>query len=55
VERLRAVDRGAWVSLPDPIGSHDVASVAAAVDALVRDGLIERRSDGAVRLPDGTS
>ena len=30
-------------------------AIASAVDALVRDGLVERRSDGAMRLPGGTS
>ena len=41
--------------MPEALGSHDAASIASAVDALVRDGLVERRSDGAMRLPGGTS
>ena len=41
--------------MPEALGSHDAASIASAVDALVRDGLVERRSDGAMRLPSGTT
>lgn len=55
VERLRDVDHGAWTRMPEALGSHDAAAIASAVDALVRDGLVERRSDGAMRLPGGTS
>jgi A/G-specific adenine glycosylase len=55
VERLRDIELGAWARVPDAVGSHDAASVASAVDALVRDGLVERRPDGTVRLPGGTS
>ena len=55
VEGLRDAARGAWTPMPDALGTHDAASIASAVDALVRDGLVERRSDGAMRLPSGTS
>jgi A/G-specific adenine glycosylase len=51
VERLREADAGAWTAMPETVGSHDASSIVTAVDALVRDGLVERRSDGALRLP----
>lgn len=53
VAMLRDTPGAAWTHVPDEIGSHDSADVAAAVDALERDGLLERRRDGAVRLPSG--
>jgi A/G-specific adenine glycosylase len=53
IERLRALDDKAWAVLPTAIGEHDEAAVEAAVAALQRDGLLERRPDGAVRLPSG--
>jgi A/G-specific adenine glycosylase len=55
VERLRDSDDGAWVRLPPTIGPHDATAVAAAVDGLERDGLLERGPDGAVRLPSESS
>jgi A/G-specific adenine glycosylase len=55
VARLREADGDAWTHLPGVIGSHGPEAVHAALDALVRDGLIERRADGAVRLPSGSS
>lgn len=51
IERLRALDDGAWMSLPPAIGEHDALAIEAAVGALQREGLLERRPDGAVRLP----
>jgi A/G-specific adenine glycosylase len=51
VAHLRQADEGAWVDLPDRIGSHGPQQVAAAAHALRRDGLLESRADGAVRLP----
>ena len=51
VAHLRGLDGGAWTRLPSEIGSHGPEAVAAAVTGLERDGLLERRPDGAVRLP----
>jgi A/G-specific adenine glycosylase len=55
VAALRELDGDAWTPPPLPMGSHDAASVAVAVEALVRDGLVERRDDGALRLPRGSA
>jgi A/G-specific adenine glycosylase len=51
VERLRALDDGDWARLPATLGGHDESAIGRAVEALERDGLLERRSDGSVRLP----
>lgn len=51
VERLRALDHGAWTRLRAPIGTHDGTAVALAISALQQDGLLEQRPDGSVRLP----
>lgn len=51
VERLRALDDGDWVHLPAAIGSHDATAIDMATAGLERDGLLERRPDGSVRLP----
>jgi hypothetical protein len=51
VAHLRAADDGAWVELPDRLGSHGPEPIAAAATALQRDGLLERGPGGAVRLP----
>jgi A/G-specific adenine glycosylase len=51
VAHLRAADDGAWVELPDRLGSHGPEHIAAAATALQRDGLLERGPGGAVRLP----
>jgi hypothetical protein len=51
VARLRDGDPDAWHRLPDELGSHGFERVASAVSALERDGLLERRPDGSVRLP----
>ena len=53
VERLRAIDDGAWERLPEAIGDHGGPQISAAVAGLERDGLLERRPDGSVRLPSG--
>lgn len=53
VARLRDAPLHAWIALDAPIGSHGVAAVEVAVDALEREGLLERGPDGAVRLPSG--
>jgi A/G-specific adenine glycosylase len=53
IERLRALEAEAWTQLPAAIGTHGPADVEAAVGALQREGLLERRPDGAVRLPSG--
>lgn len=51
VAHLRDLDGAAWGRLPETIGSHDQVGIAVALEALERDGLVERRADGAVRLP----
>jgi len=51
VARLRDAEDGAWTQLPGWLGGHGPESVAAAVAALERDGLLERCAHGAVRLP----
>jgi A/G-specific adenine glycosylase len=51
VEKLRVAPAGEWVRVDGPLGEHDPASVLAAVDVLAREGLLERASDGGVRLP----
>ena len=38
VERLRALDDGAWLRLPETIGTHGEAEIDAAVAGLERDG-----------------
>lgn len=51
VERLRRSEEGAWTRVQAPIGAHGHESVERALVALERDGLLERRADGEVRLP----
>lgn len=46
VDRLRAAEPGAWMEVAGPIGGHDAVAVAAALDGLERDGLIELDSAG---------
>jgi A/G-specific adenine glycosylase len=53
VEHLRELPDGAWTTIEAPIGAHDAAAVAVALDGLEGEGMIERRPDGAVRLPSG--
>lgn len=55
VERLRDLDEDAWLQLPEVIGSHGATPICDAVAGLERDGLVERRADGAVRLPSEAS
>ena len=51
IARLRSLDGDAWGRLPATIGAHGSEEVESAVVALQREGLLERRPDGAVRLP----
>lgn len=51
VARLRELDDDAWLRLEAPIGDHDAPAVEAAIAGLERDGLLQRRPDGFVRLP----
>ena len=41
VDRLRAAPDDAWIAVDGPFGLHEGAAVAAALDALAREGLIE--------------
>jgi hypothetical protein len=51
VHRLTLAPDGGWTTIEGPIGGHDRDAVATALVGLERDGLLERASDGAVRLP----
>jgi A/G-specific adenine glycosylase len=53
LDRLRDVGDGSWLAFDGPVGQHDPASVAVALRALARDGLIELRSGASpeARLP----
>ncbi len=57
IDRLRAAPDGEWSVVAAPIGQHDQSAVAAALEALARDGLLEldgSEAGGAgcrVRLP----
>jgi A/G-specific adenine glycosylase len=51
VARLREAPDGVWEAIAGPIGDHDAEAVASALDDLAREGMVERRPDGAVRLP----
>jgi hypothetical protein len=51
VARLRDLEDGSWAHVPEAIGSHGPDGIAVAVTSLRRDGLIEQRADGAIRLP----
>ena len=53
LDRLRDAPGDTWVELAGPIGTHDVADVGVAIDALVREGLAERDpgATARVRLP----
>ncbi len=53
VERLTGADDGAWTRFDRPIGDHPLQAVAAALDALAADGLVERHPSEAAlaRLP----
>ncbi|MFO1540306.1 MAG: hypothetical protein ACKOTZ_07650, partial [Chloroflexota bacterium] len=54
LERARALPDGAWATIGAPLGVHDADAIGRAIAALVREGLLEMRPDGAVRLPSGT-
>ena len=51
VARLRDLPDGAWEVVAGPIGDHDPVAVESAIADLTGEGMIERRSDGAIRLP----
>lgn len=51
VARLRDLGPGEWACLPGSIGDHGAEAIGAALEALRRDGLVERHVDGRVRLP----
>jgi A/G-specific adenine glycosylase len=51
VAALREEADGAWTALPSWIGRHGPEGIDEAVGALEREGLLERRGDGRVRLP----
>jgi hypothetical protein len=52
---LREVEDAAWVMLPETLGDHGPERIAAAAEAMRREGLIEQRADGSVRLPSSAS
>jgi A/G-specific adenine glycosylase len=52
---LREVEDASWIRLPETLGSHGPERIAAAADAMRREGLIEQRADGSVRLPSSPS
>jgi A/G-specific adenine glycosylase len=51
VAQLRELEGDSWARLPQALGSHEADGIALAVAALRREGLLEQRADGAVRLP----
>lgn len=51
VAMLRDVDGDSWARIPASIGHHGHEEIGAALAALEQEGLLERRADGAVRLP----
>ena len=51
VDRLRDAPAGTPVALDGPLGPHSADDVAAAVAALVRDGMLELDGHGAASLP----
>jgi hypothetical protein len=51
VDRLRGAEPGDWIQIDGPLGDHGVDSVAAALDALAMEGMLERGERGRVRLP----
>jgi A/G-specific adenine glycosylase len=57
VDRLRDAPGDEWVHLDGPIGDHDPLAIAAALDGLERDGLLERHGADRrlVRLPAASS
>ncbi len=51
VDRLRDAPAGAPVALHGPLGTHSADAVAAALEGLLRDGIIELDAAGHARLP----
>ncbi|HJW22573.1 MAG TPA: A/G-specific adenine glycosylase [Candidatus Limnocylindrales bacterium] len=53
LDRLRDLDDGAWLAFGEAIGTHDIAAVAAALESLRRDALVELRgtAPAEARLP----
>ena len=49
VATFTGAPEGAWLPLPDQVGTHDGAAIAAAVESLEREGFLELR-DGQARL-----
>jgi A/G-specific adenine glycosylase len=41
LDRLRAAPEGAWTTFDEPLGTHAVAAVDLALDALAADGMVE--------------
>lgn len=54
LDRLRALPDGEWTTIAAPLGVHDADAVGRAIAGLAREGLLEARPDGAVRLPSRT-
>ncbi len=50
MDRLRAAPGDAFIQVAGPIGVHGGDAVDRALEALARDGLVERRPDGLARL-----
>ncbi|HEY2916885.1 MAG TPA: A/G-specific adenine glycosylase [Candidatus Limnocylindrales bacterium] len=54
LDRLREAGEARWVTVTGPIGQHDTAAIAVALDAMARDGLVELGAEPATaRLPVG--
>ena len=51
VAHLRELEPGEWAHLPSALGDHGWEAIGIALQALQRDGLVERHADGGVRLP----
>jgi A/G-specific adenine glycosylase len=51
VDRLRDAPAGVPLTLHGPLGTHSADAVAAALDGLLRDGIIELDAAGRARLP----
>ncbi|HEX5465656.1 MAG TPA: hypothetical protein VFW92_03165 [Candidatus Limnocylindrales bacterium] len=52
VDRLRGASAGEWLQVEEPLGDHDGPAIAAALEALARDGLVELDASGRARLPE---
>jgi len=51
VEALRSIPPGEWTAIAGPIGRHSQQAIAAAVQDLRRDGIVEMDGEGRARLP----